>query len=298
MKILVTGGSGFVAQHLMPYLQAQGHQVWALSRSGNVAHACEGSIEGITGVKGDVVTAEGLDAAMQGMDAVIHLVGIIREKGAVTFEAVHLEGTRQVVAAARANHIKRYIHMSALGAAPEQQSRYFTSKARAEALVKASDLAWTIFRPSLIFGEGDEFFGKVMKQLVTTAPLIPQIGDGHFPFRPIWVGDVALAFTQALSLPEAIHQSYDLVGPKEYTFRQLLQLTRQSMEISKPIMPVPLALMNLAVPLMGILPNPPISLDQYRMLLAGNTASAEPMLATFTLPLRTLEHELTHILYH
>lgn len=299
MKILVTGGSGFVARHLMPHLQTQGHQVWALSRSSNIAHAVEvAKAEGITTVEGDVVTGEGLNAAMQGMDVVIHLVGIIHEKGAATFEAVHVDGTEQVLAAARANHIQRYIHMSALGAAPEELSRYFTSKARAETLVKDSDLAWTIFRPSLIFGQGDEFFGKVMKELVTTAPLIPQIGDGQFPFRPIWVGDVARAFTQALNLPATIKQSYDLVGPKEYTFRQLLQIMRQSMAINKPIMPVPLALMNLAVPLMGLLPNPPISLDQYRMLLAGNTASAEGMQATFDLPLRQLEQELPRILTH
>lgn len=297
MNILVTGGSGFVARHLIPSLQAQGHQLWALSRSAQVSNDYNSeAMRGITFLKGDVITGEGLHAAMQGMDAVIHLVGIIREKGTSTFEAVHVEGTRQVLAAARANAISRYIHMSALGACPKAKSRYFLTKARAEALVRDSGLAWTIFRPSLIFGLGDEFFATVMKQLVTTAPLIPQIGAGQFLFRPIWVGDVALAFQQALSMSASREQSYDLVGAKEYTFRQLLQLVSHTMGLNKAIIPLPLAVMNIVVPLMSILPHSPISIDQYRMLLAGNTASPEKMRATFTLPWRSLEQELPAIL--
>jgi NADH dehydrogenase len=311
MTIVVTGASGFVGAHLVKALSAAGHRVVALSRGGEapaetvLAEAVPAETvlaetetrDSVTAAKGEVTSGEGLAEAFHRADAVIHLVGIIRETKGASFERVHVEGTRQVLAAARQAGVTRFVHMSALGADERSESRYRATKAQAERLVRASGLKWTVFRPSLIFGPGDDFFGNILRRLVTGYPLvIPQIGRGDFPFRPVWIGDVVSALAQSLAKPETVGQSYELVGPREYRFAELLERVKAALGSNKPRFPVPVALMRLAVPLMQVLPEPPITPDQFRMLLAGNTADPAAMRATFALEWRSLETELPRIL--
>lgn len=291
MKVLIVGGSGYVGTHLARHLLEQGHQVTVASRRG------EGPLAGVRYVMADAAKDEGLLEAAQGQEALIYLVGIIRERGGQTFRQAHVEGVRHSLAAARAAGIRRFVQMSALGTARGTGSRYYETKAEGEELVQASGLDWTILRPSLIFGQGDEFFGGILKGLVTAPiPFIPQIGDGSFVFRPVWVGDVALAFEQALRRPHTLHRSYNLVGPKEYTFRELLLLVRDTLGSRKPLLPIPLALMDWVVPLISPLPFSPITLDQYVQLKMGNTADPVYMRNAFSLVERSLEVELPGIL--
>ncbi|WP_309573084.1 complex I NDUFA9 subunit family protein [Deinococcus sp.] len=289
MNVLVTGASGFVGSVICTELTARGHTVWAGSRDGN-------GPTGTTGVKLDVTDPGSVQRAVgqADPDAVVHLVGIIVAKGEQTFERVHVQGTRNVLAAVPRG--ARYVHMSALGADPQSASGYSASKGRAEELVRSSGLNWTIFRPSLIFGPGDDFFGRVLRDLVSLGPIVPQIGDGSFPFRPVSVQDVAAAFVGAAGSDAGAAQTYALTGPDEFTFRQLLELELKALGKSKPIIPVPLALMNLAVPLMQVLPNPPITKDQYAMLKEGNTAPNEPARTVFDLPMRRLPDDLPGLL--
>ncbi|WP_019585070.1 complex I NDUFA9 subunit family protein [Deinococcus apachensis] len=288
MRVLVTGGTGFVGRAVVGELLGRGHTVYAGSRDG-------ASLPGADGVKLDVTDAGSVLRAVGETrpDAVIHLVGIIAEEGTQTFERVHLEGTRHMLAATPRQ--ARYVHMSALGAREDSASGYSRSKAQAERLVRESGLSWTIFEPSLIFGVGDDFFGRVLRELVSTAPVVPQIGDGAFPFRPVSVQDVALAFAGALEQPGTVGQTYPLTGPEEFTFRQLLEMELAALGRRKPIVPVPLALMNLMVPAMQVLPRPPITRDQYAMLKEGNTAPNEPARSTFGLPMLRLEDHLPGI---
>jgi uncharacterized protein YbjT (DUF2867 family) len=288
-RVLVTGATGFVGQAVVAELVKRGHTVFAGSRSGSV-------LPGATGLKADVTRPDSVQAAVAEArpEAVIHLVGIIAEKGEQTFGAVHVEGARNVLAATPPG--ARYLHMSALGANPGSRSGYSATKGQAEQLVKSSALAWTIFEPSLIFGPGDDFFGRVLKNLVSQAPIVPQIGDGQFPFRPVSVQDVAQAFALALERPETVGKTFELTGPVEYTFRQLLELELAALGKRKPIAAVPLPLMNLMVPLMGLLPTPPITKDQYAMLLEGNTGDPEPAQRAFDLPMLNLETELPKLL--
>lgn len=289
MRVLVTGASGFVGSAVVRELIARGHEVWAGSREGRAVASAHALPLDVTD-PGSVQRAVG----QSDPEAVVHLVGIIVEKGTQTFERVHVDGTRNVLAAVPRG--ARYVHMSALGADPQSVSGYSASKGRAEALVQGSGLTFTIFRPSLIFGPGDDFFGRVLRELVSTAPIVPQIGDGSFPFRPVSVQDVAMAFARAVESGTGGGQTYALTGPDEFTFRQLLELELRALGKNKPIVPVPLALMNLAVPLMQMLPKPPITKDQYAMLKAGNTAPNEPARTVFDLPMRRLADDLPGLL--
>lgn len=300
MNVLVTGATGYVGNYVVKALLEAGHAVTAVSRKGAKSSTASGKNLGtVTGVKyvvADVGSGSGVLDAVRGCDVIVNLVGIIAQRGEQTFQRVHVDGTRHLIEAAESLGIKRFVQMSALGAAAGAASRYSATKFEAEELLRKSDLEWTIFRPSLIFGVGDDFFGRVLKNLVAT-PVVPQIGDGLFPFRPVWVGDVAQCFAQALSNPATIGQTYDLVGPKEYTFRQLLDLEMDALGGRKPVVPAPIFLMDLAVPLMQILGSfAPITTDQYAMLKAGNTADPTKMQQTFTLEGRSLEAELPKVL--
>ena len=300
MNVLVTGATGYVGNYVVKALLEAGHAVAAVSRKGAKSSTASGKNLGtVTGVKyvvADVGSGSGVLDVVRGCDVIVNLVGIIAQRGEQTFQRVHVDGTRHLIEAAESLGIKRFVQMSALGAAAGAASRYSATKFEAEELLRKSDLEWTIFRPSLIFGVGDDFFGRVLKNLVAT-PVVPQIGDGLFPFRPVWVGDVAQCFAQALSNPATIGQTYDLVGPKEYTFRQLLDLEMDALGGRKPVVPAPIFLMDLAVPLMQILGSfAPITTDQYAMLKAGNTADPTKMQQTFTLEGRSLEAELPKVL--
>lgn len=291
-RVLVTGATGFVGRAVVAQLLQDGHEVWAGSRGGR----CVGEAAGI---RLDVTHAQSVTAAIESVqpEAVVHLVGIIDESKQ-SFEKVHVQGTRHLLEVLPRG--VRFLHMSALGADLESDSAYSRTKAHAERLVREASLhgghGATIFRPSLIFGRGDDFFGRVLKDLVTLPPVVPQIGDGHFPFSPVSLEDVALAFSRALSRPDTADRIYELVGKDTFTFRELLLLEMRALDLNKPLLPVPLALMDRMVPLMGLLPKPPITADQYAMLKAGNTADPEPAAQALDLPLIRLWPRLAELL--
>jgi NADH dehydrogenase len=281
VRVFVVGGTGFVGRYLVRRLLEGGHTPIVLARSGH--HLPQGAAF----VEGDI-TREVPD--LKGVEAAIYLAGIIRERGQ-SFQAVHVEGVKNLLTALREAGVERLLHMSALGARRGTGSRYYETKAEAEELVRRSGLKWTIFRPSLIFGPGDEFFGKILRGLVCAPlPFVPLIGDGRFPFRPVYVGDVAEAFARALE--GNVLGTFDLVGPKEYTFRELLELVMATVGRKKPFLPIPLPLMDLLVPLRSPLPFAPITRDQYLMLKEGNTAPLPQALKDLLPTLTPLEEVL------
>ncbi|AFZ68587.1 complex I NDUFA9 subunit family protein [Deinococcus peraridilitoris] len=292
MRILITGGNGFVGQAVARQFVRDGHDVLLGSRRGSV----RGALPEVSALALDVTDRTSVRQAMSTArpEVVVHLVGIIAQRGTQTFEQVHVQGTRNLLEACAPQ--TRFLHMSALGARADSASGYSRSKSEAESLVRASGLPFTIFQPSLIFGPGDDFFARVLKNLVSSAPIVPVIGSGAFPFRPVSVHDVALAFSRALQRPTSVSQTYQLTGPQEFRFDDLLKLELQALGQRKPLLYVPLGVMNLAVPLMQILPRPPITRDQYRMLLEGNTADPEPARTAFDLPMLELREALPGIL--
>ena len=285
MKVFLTGATGFVGRSMLKRLMAEGHAVRALLRGlpGQKARVVQGfHHEGdFAYVPGDVVSGAGLEQGMQGCDAVVHLVGIIAEKGSNTFAAVHHIGTRNVVEAARRAGIRRFVHMSALGVRADGVAEYQRSKWRGEEEVRRSGISYCILRPSLIFGPGDGFVTQMM-DMMKQAPLFrPVPGDGSPKFRPIFVDDVTFCFARALTEEAATNQTIDLGGADELTLNDVLKEIARCAGIKKKAVHIPMPLMFAGAALARLLPNAPVTPDQLRMLQEGSTCDIGPMKQIF-----------------
>ncbi|GAC1465336.1 MAG: NAD(P)H-binding protein [Desulfuromonadaceae bacterium] len=272
MKIFISGGTGFVGEHVCRALRERGHELRLL------VHRRLGAAEsGIELIEGDVTRLESFAAGVNGCDAVINLVGIIREfpDRGITFERLHVQATAGMLEATRKAGISRYLQMSALGTRPDAMSAYHQTKWRAEELVRGSGLEWTVFRPSLIFGPRDAFINMLAAQL-RLAPVMPVIGSGSYRLQPIHADDVARCFERALALPETIGQSYELCGNDRLSYEALLDMVAVALGRSRLFKPnLPLGLMKLVIPFMQKIPQFPITMDQLQMLLEENICGGE-----------------------
>ena len=264
MRIFVTGGTGFVGKHLCRELLARGHSLKLL------VHRRVGVPENnVLQVEGDVLSTDSILSAMSGCDAVIHLVGIIREfpsKG-ITFQKLHYEATANVVDMAVRAGIHRYLHMSALGVRPGAVSAYHRSKYEAEQHVRTSPLRFTLFRPSVIFGPEDAFINQ-LASLVRILPAVPVIGDGKYRMQPIHADDVARCFAMALEDDATVGNTYGLCGPDRMSYNELLDLIGRVLGRTKVAkIHSPLSLMQLVVPMLQKIPVFPLTKDQLTMLL-------------------------------
>jgi NADH dehydrogenase len=289
MKVYLTGATGFVGKHMLERLRAEGHAVRAAVRglpgqnSRLVAHTQHlGRKDDFQWVHGDIVEGTRLDEGMQGCDAVIHLVGIIVEKGTNTFERVHHLGTRNVVEAAKRAGIKRFVHMSALGVRANGVAPYQTTKWKGEEEVRQSGIPFCILRPSLIFGEGDGFVTQMMATMRSAPLLRPVPGDGTPKFRPIAVEDVTTCFLRALTYEAATNQTVELGGADELTLNEVLAEIARCAGVRKPAVHIPMPLMIAgATVALKLLKNPPVTVDQLRMLREGSTCDIGPMKRIF-----------------
>jgi len=282
-RVFVTGGTGFVGKAVIHALQAHGFTVRCLVRPGSEADLK--GFEGIERVPGDVLTPKGLEASMEGCDALIHLVGIIRERPGrgVTFERLHSVATANMVKAAEAAEVPRFIHMSTLGTRPDARSRYHQTKWEAEETVRASGLQWTVFRPSIIYGVGDGFV-SVLARMIKWLPAAPVIGDGKSRLQPVPVGQVAEGFARALAHPESKNHVYEAGGPRSYAFTEILDLIGAALGKSK-VRKVyhPIGLMRPLVRLLEPLPFFPLTSDQLVMLQEDNVCDPAPFFQAFEL---------------
>jgi NADH dehydrogenase len=278
--IAVTGATGFVGRHVAGLLASRSHRVRALVRS---TARRPGALAGIAveTVTGDLADATALAALARGADALIHLVGIITEAGAATFEAVHVAGTRRLLAAAEDARVRRFLHMSAVGARDQPGATpYHRSKWRGEELVRRSGIASVIFRPSIISGPESAPI-RTLARLHRWSPLVPVFGDGRFPTQPIWIEDVALAFALAAE-NAALTGAYEIGGPAALSYEAFLLAIGRAAGHPRPLVHVPLALVRAAARVFDFAgPLAPLTSDQLQMLVEGSATPANAIESTF-----------------
>jgi NADH dehydrogenase len=282
MKVLVTGATGFVGRGVVEELHRAGHTIHLILRDVNSgsARAIERGFSAQAHA-GNVLDVTSMEQACEGLDAVIHLVGIISQVGQNTFENVHTRGTQNVVAAAQKAGLKRFIHMSALGTRPNAVSNYHNTKWAAEEAVRQSGLAYTIFRPSLIYGPQDQFVNRFTK-IIRLSPVLPVLGSERTRFQPVALEAVAVAFMKSLAEPNAIGQTYDLCGPEAFTLPQILDQIlavtgrkRWKLRVPAGIARYQAAFLEFLFPLV-LRKAPPFNRDQLIMLMEDNVGNAQP----------------------
>ncbi|HMP83766.1 MAG TPA: complex I NDUFA9 subunit family protein [Verrucomicrobiota bacterium] len=289
MKVLVTGATGFVGSEVLRQLHDAGHAPRVVSRNTQSPRVRNLVPAFATELRtGDVLLPDSLKAACDGVDGVIHLVGIISETGQQTFEKVHMEGTRNIVTAAQRAGAKHFIHMSALGTRPDAVSRYHKSKWAAEEIVRGSGLDWTIFRPSIIYGPGDGFV-NLFARMSRFSPALPLIGGGRSKFAPIPVADVARCFVKSLTEPRSIRQTFDLCGYEVLTLRQIVETILAVTNRKRLKLPLPFGIAQIQAMLLEFFCGtilrrpPPLNRDQLLMLQEDNVGNGQPAAELFGL---------------
>jgi NADH dehydrogenase len=210
--------------------------------------------------------------AVEGAGAVFNLVGILSERGRQSFDAVHREGAERIARIAAEMGAARLLHISALGADPQSPSKYARSKAAGEAAVRAAFPGATLFRPSIVFGPEDDFFNRFAR-MTRLLPALPLIGGGKTRFQPVYVGDVAEALVAALADPKTMGQIFELGGPQTYSFRQLMEILLAAVGRKRWLVPVPFPVATAQGAVLSLLPNPPLTRDQVKLLRRDNVIS-------------------------
>ena len=279
MLIAVTGATGFVGRHIVRTLLGRGHRVRALVR--NPARAAALAAQGVELVPGDLADQQALSTLLDGVPAVIHLVGIILERGSSTFDAVHVEGTRAVVAAARGLGVRRFVHISALGARPDPDAtQYQRTKWQAEEIVRAAGIASVVLRPSVINGPESEPI-RTLARLHRWLPVVPVFGQATFPMQPVWIEDVAAAFALAAEHDES-RGTLELGGPDVLTFSQFVRAIGRASGHPRPLVHVPLAMVRILARVGDPFgPLAPITSSQLRMLVEGTATPANAIETVF-----------------
>lgn len=269
--VTVFGGSGFLGRNFVRLMAKTGAPIRVAVRDPNAAGFLRpmGDVGQISLVQANLRVPETVAAACAGADIVVNLVGILAERGRQNFRTIHETGARTVAEAATAAGAKQLIHVSALGASPQAPSRYARSKAAGEAAVRQVFPGATILRPSVVFGPDDNFFNQ-FATLASYLPVLPLIGGGKTKIQPVYVGDVATAMMQVINLPGTSGKTYDLGGPHAYTWREIMQLVCRETARNRCLVTVPYSLAMLQAFFLELLPLPPLTRDQVRLLKSDN----------------------------
>ena len=274
--VTVFGASGLVGRHTVRALAQAGWRIRAVCRHPNLAnYLLPAGVPGqIQLFKGNVRDDESVAHALQGAAAAVNLTGVLYSHGAQSFDALHVEAARRIGRLAREAGVKTLVHVSAVGADPDSESRYARSKGAGERALREEFPEATILRPSLVFGPEDHFFNK-FAWLARLSPVLPLIGGGHTKFQPVFVGDVAAAILRALNDPAARGKTYELGGPAIYTFRELMRLILRETGRKRLLVPVPFFFASmkaffLQMPSLFLPVAPLLTVDQVRLLKNDN----------------------------
>ena len=300
--VLVTGASGFVGSHVVPELVAGGHRVVALVRdraSGDAVMARldadqRRSVELRTG---DPVAGAGLAEALIGVDATVHLVAIARDRDdGKSLARVNVGGTVRMLEAARQAGVTRFIHVGALGVKDDPELHYASSKAKAEAAVRASGLDWTVLKPSLLWGPRDGFF-NIVADLVRTSPIVvPVPGSGKSRFQPLAVADLAICVRMSLEDPSTIGRAIELGGPRYWTYREITREVLAGMRRGRRIVRLPVPIIGAVARTAEAVRLPfPVASDQLRQLRLDNVGPLDGCYRAFGFVPRSMEGQLWYL---
>ncbi len=279
--ILVTGGTGFVGRHLIARLRKEGAPVRAVVRDPSKAQGLRDI--GVEVVPGDVADKPSLEAAAAGVERVIHLVGIIQEGRGFTFRSVHVEGTGNMLAAAKKAGVRQFFFQSALGSRPDARSGYHKTKWEAEELVRRSGVPFTILRPSLIYGPGDLFTVR-LSEMMRLSPVLPVIGSGRSKVQPVFIDDVAACIVKAVASGAFLNRAYEIGGPEQLTYEEVTRAIAEAMGIRRPVLHLPMLFMRTMARIAETaLPKPPVTTDQLVMLLEDNVCDVKNIREAFGL---------------
>ncbi len=277
--ILMTGGTGFVGRHTVRLLRQEGLPVRLLVRKPGQA----GDLRelGAEVVPGDVSDLSSLESAAAGCDRVVHLVGIIQEGRGFSFRSVHVEGTRNVLAAAKKAGVRQFFHQSALGTREKAASEYHRTKWEAEQLVKASGIPYTILRPSLIYGPGDQFTLR-LADAIRLSPVLPVIGSGRSKVQPIHIDDLAACIVKAVQGEGFLNRTCEVGGPEQLTYEEVTRAIAAALGVDRPTVHMPMLFMRtMARVAETVLPKPPVTTDQLIMLQEDNVCDLRDIREAF-----------------
>jgi NADH dehydrogenase len=270
--VAVFGGSGFLGRYTVRALAKAGYRVRVGVRRPNLGNYLVpmGQVGQIQVVKANIANAEHVASVVSGADAVINLVGILRQGGRQRFQRLHRDAAETLAKAAMNAGAQTFVHVSSMGVSQNSPSLYARTKAEGEMRVREAFPAATILRPSLLFGPEDDFFNRFagMARMLRAVPLI---GGGQTKFQPVYVGDVAAAIEKSVVDPAAARgRTYELGGPSVYSFRELMELMLHETYRKAALVPVPFGLASFAASLANLTPWPPLTPDQVRLLKSDN----------------------------
>jgi uncharacterized protein YbjT (DUF2867 family) len=274
MMILITGATGYIGRHLVSRLVAQGERPRCLVR--NIKRAASilpaGTLEF---VQGDTTSPASLETAVQGVDTIVHAAFITadqKQSAGNHYQETNVQGTANLVEAAKKAGVKRILVISGLGTKPDKPGSYMQGRYLAEKMVKESGLDWTIIQPSVLFGK-DAPFIKGLTDLIRTAPVVPLIGGGKVMFQPIYVEDVVTVIIKVLQEPERTkNKTYTIGGPAYYSFTQVIDALLQAMHKKRIKVPTPTPLVGIGAAVMeAVLPKPPLTKAAMTLFTFDNT---------------------------
>lgn len=270
--VTVFGGSGFVGRHLVQKLAEDGWVVRVGVRDTEAALFLKvlGGPGQIVPVAADVTDRASVDAAVRDADAVINLVGILYERGRRTFRSIHVDGARTAAEAAKSAGVGRFVQMSAIGANPDSPAAYARTKAGGERAVKDAFAGASVVRPSVVFGPEDDFFNRFAKM----SQILPVLPVFDTSFQPVYVGDVAEAMVRILADSRKQGNTYQLGGPRVLTFREVMELVMSETGRRRVLVPMPLSVARIQALFMEMLPVPPLTRDQVKLLEIPNVVPA------------------------
>lgn len=290
MRIAVTGANGFVGRHVVARAGPH-HAVRALISTRPGAERELPATAGVELRRADVRDPASLRGAFDGIDAVVHTVAVPTERRQ-KFADVNVAGVAHVVEEARRAGVRRLVHISAIGADPDSPYPYLRSKGRGQALVTGAGIPHVVLRPSLLFGEGDDFFPRLRFTLLF--PLVPIPGDGKARFQPVHVDDLAQALLAAVERPE-IAGVHEVGGPEPLTYDDMLVETMRGTGTRRPTLHVPVPLMKLPAFAMSVLPDPPVTVSQLDLLAVDNTPRQNAMEPVFGIRPRPFKGALGYL---